>query len=243
MGLSRRLDIGAIELLAREIADRKSVQAGTDHLLSLAVREEALLKRLLLVAAAVLALGGSEASARTTILCDPCSYPYQRWVDEAKVPTPDEVVTLVEDSTPCREGSACTEAGPGGNIFLDPAHFFEDPFFVENALLHEIGHRFDYTLATEEMRAGFMAILGDTRAWRQSPNSPHENFAEVYSLCAAYGSTLPDFVSVDLVPSGRVGRRQYTQLCVLLGSAPPKPIRPCRPSVRKGLCAARPARN
>jgi hypothetical protein len=51
--------------------------------------------------------------------------------------------------------------------------------------LHEVGHHVDYTIpASDPFRYRFRELIGDTREWRTSPNSPHEKFAEAYAMCA-----------------------------------------------------------
>lgn len=51
----------------------------------------------------MLALGASEAQAHTTIVAPPgAHFPYQQWVDEAKVPTPDATIAVVEDAAGCQ---------------------------------------------------------------------------------------------------------------------------------------------
>ena len=62
--------------------------------------------------------------------------------------------------------------------------------------LHELGHRFDYRMPGW-VRDRFRALIGDARPWRATPNSPMEQFADAYSLCALDPTTLPpDFGSV-----------------------------------------------
>lgn len=54
-------------------------------------------------------------------------------------------------------------------------------------MLHELGHVADYTALTDVERALIATSMGDTLPWRQnSDNSPHERFAEAYSVCARH---------------------------------------------------------
>lgn len=53
---------------------------------------------------------------------------------------------------------------------------------------HELGHAFDYWLLTDADRALLERFMGERRAWRSPPNSPHEKFAEAFKLCALFGA-------------------------------------------------------
>ncbi len=139
-----------------------------------------------LAALTVFALAPAAAQAHTTIIEPPEShFPYQQWVDEAKVPTPDVTLTVVEDSSGCEEeASACT--GPeSATIWLDPL-VLQERAAVRETLLHELGHRVDYVMP-EWMRLRFLSLRRDKRAWRAPPNSPNEQFAEAWRLCAERG--------------------------------------------------------
>jgi hypothetical protein len=52
--------------------------------------------------------------------------------------------------------------------------------------LHEVGHHVDYTIpASDPFRYRFRELIGDERPWRATGgNSPHEQFAEAYQMCA-----------------------------------------------------------
>lgn len=114
-----------------------------------------------LLAAVVLALGASEAQAHTPITCDPCSYPYQQWVDEARVPTPGGTLAVVEHSDQpgdCDHPAlGCTD---GNTIWLAPW-----PSDRKATFFHELGHIFALENPT-------LATFTD------------ERFAAAYSLCA-----------------------------------------------------------
>ena len=53
---------------------------------------------------------------------------------------------------------------------------------------HELGHNFDYYELGRWASRRFREIIGDDRPWRTKPGeiglSPHEIFAEAYSVCA-----------------------------------------------------------
>jgi hypothetical protein len=112
---------------------------------------------------------------------------YQRWVDAAKVPTPDATVVIRPTGCPFGEEPACT--WPLGPIHFDHAGVAwssDHPAEVRGTLLHELGHQYDY-LMPERARARFARIMRDARPWRTSPNSPHEQFAEAYAHCGLGG--------------------------------------------------------
>ena len=91
------------------------------------------------------------------------------------VPGPHEDVTIIREHCPRDPATSCTWAG--GPIYWAPG---DDT----GILLHELGHHFDYDDMTDQDRADFEAINGDPRPWRSPPNSPNEQFAEAYRMCA-----------------------------------------------------------
>lgn len=137
---------------------------------------------LILVLALTLA-GASEAGAHTTIIEPPGShYPYQQWVDEARVPTPNATITLFEDESGCAgQGIRCTAQGAFA-IWLTP--WIDDWRMVRRAFLHELGHNFDYYELSDPARFEFGSLLGDRRPWATAPNPAKEKFAEAYMWCA-----------------------------------------------------------
>jgi hypothetical protein len=136
---------------------------------------------LLSTALALIALTGS---AQAVTLVSPTGDAriarFQTWADAAAVPTPAGVVDLVLDSCPVAVSDGCIYHGAPPTIFLGPT-VRDRPI-----LLHELGHAFDTQRLTPAYRSGFESIFRDTRAWRSAPNSPHERFAEAYSLCARH---------------------------------------------------------
>lgn len=173
------------------------------------------MKRVGLIAAALFALGASDAQAHTTITCEPCSRPYQRWVDEAKVPTPDVTLTVVE--APCPELAedfawACTAGGAYTIWDADPQT--DEP---KETFLHELGHNFDYYTLPQWARERFQWLVGDTRYWTADPNGPNEHFASAYAYCALTGSKFRG--DPDLLLKGNGGGiRQitYRRICRMI---------------------------
>ncbi len=137
-------------------------------------------KRVVLFAAVLLALGATEAQAHTSIVSpNPI---YQRWVDEAKVPTPDVTVAVVEEGCPGQVEPACTL--PGGPIYLG-----EVVTNRRHAFYHELGHQDDYLDLSDPARSRFIEIIGQAGSpWRSEVNSPNEQFAEAFAFCATIGT-------------------------------------------------------
>jgi hypothetical protein len=131
----------------------------------------------------VLALALTPAAAEGMTLVSPggdakSMVRYQRWVDKAGVPTPPGAVNLVLQGCPLAAEPGCIVHGLRPTIYLGRA--VQD----RATLLHEVGHAFDAAVLDDGDRAAFAAITGDRRGWRSPPNSPHEQFAEAYALCA-----------------------------------------------------------
>ena len=103
---------------------------------------------------------------------------FQTWVDASAMPTPPVSLNVVLESCPVAISDGCIVGEPRATVYL--GSFVQD----RPTLLHEVGHAFDATEMTDADRAAFQALFHDTRAWRSPPNSPHERFAEAYSLCA-----------------------------------------------------------
>src|SRR3954468_13703704 len=139
------------------------------------------LRQLLLT---VLALVVLSAPAQAVTLVSPTGDAriarYQTWANAAAVPTPLGVVDLVLDSCPVDVSDGCIYHGAPPTIFLGST-VRDRP-----TLLHELGHAFDTQRLTTADRAAFEGIFRDGRPWRTAPNSPHERFAEAYSLCARH---------------------------------------------------------
>lgn len=167
------------------------------------------IQRILLIAAAAAALATPSAQAHTTISCASCLRPYQHWIEEAKVPTPNATLTVIETS----EAVSSTEEGTS-TIWLNLS-----ALNVRQAFYHELGHNFDY-LMPEWVRTRYLAILGRKGPWRQPEAlhfSPHELFAESYALCA-FRSWLPPGGEIQgQEPVG--GRIVHNRTCHLIGVA------------------------
>jgi hypothetical protein len=165
-----------------------------------------------LVAGAVLWLAAEQAQAETTtIICNPCSEAYQRWVDDAEVPTPSTTLTVLEQPCPIPPISypAHTCTSPEAAII-----WFGDG--GRQTFYHELGHNLDYQMPTW-VRERYMGILGRTGEWVQPSvlhHSPNELFAESYALCA-FKLWVPRGGAVQgQSPVG--GRRVHNRVCRLI---------------------------
>jgi hypothetical protein len=100
-------------------------------------------------------------------------------VDEARVPTPEVTLTVVE--SPCLDGARACIAPWDAVLWLDPGSATREDF------LHEVGHAEDYFALPDWMRWRFMSLLVLTGEWNPQPEtqfSPAEQFADVYAECA-----------------------------------------------------------
>jgi hypothetical protein len=157
---------------------------------------------------------------QTTLLVTPAGVPvggkWQRWVDEAKVPTisGNVVLTIAPCPTTGTGGDACTVT----QITTSPtASSTTNAIWVPNGapaterymLYHELGNVFDYDVMTPDAQHAFMRIWGELPAdftwadigaiWWAGRGTPGdyagtadvigEQFAEGYQLCAQYGTT------------------------------------------------------
>lgn len=144
----------------------------------------------LLAVLVVLTLFPTAAEARTTIIEPQQSqHPYQRWVDEAYVPTPTVTLSVIELEDPCLSVIAYSCTDELSKIELE-INFEEDNWFF----FHELGHVFDRLVVAERQRVRFGRIMKlPSLPWRGY--APIEGssviqqglvewFADVYALCA-----------------------------------------------------------
>jgi hypothetical protein len=103
----------------------------------------------------------------------------ERWIDHSKLPTPRGTITV--------EDRDCFDYGGSSCAWRDSATIYLNPDDNRGDFMHELGHFFDYWEMTDAARRRFLAIEGDTREWVSPPNSPHEQFAEVYRYLATHG--------------------------------------------------------
>jgi hypothetical protein len=138
------------------------------------------MKKALLLAVLALGLlsstasGAVKAGSTEVIAADgSADHPYQRWVNQAEVPTPSSTIT-VEETTPCSiPGSlGCWDAAHS-TIFFNP----KSPLLIF-VFRHELGHAFDGLLLDDAERATYQRLTGRPGTW------PVEAFANSYAECA-----------------------------------------------------------
>ena len=144
-------------------------------------------KRMVLTALVALAVP-TAAQAHTTIIEPEGShFPYQQWVDEAKVPTPDITLTLIE--APCPEEDEVFYACMGRaeqTIWVNLEMMGRRDAWPRAIFYHEIGHFFDYLDLPEWARLRFREIRHSGRPWVDEGKFEglEEVFADSYSGCA-----------------------------------------------------------
>src|SRR3954470_19693913 len=165
------------------------------------------------LAALVLALALSPPAHALKLLSasgDPQIPRFQSWVDSSAMPTPTLSLYVVLESCPVAVSDGCLVGAPQATVYL--GSFVQD----RPTVLHEVGHAFDATAMTDADRAAFQAIFRDTRPWRSPPNSPHERFAEAYSLCARHASIARTYGAAY---GYRATPSQHRRVCALIRRA------------------------
>jgi hypothetical protein len=110
---------------------------------------------------------------------------YQRWSNRSLMPTPQGNVVLIRSGCPGRVELACAFQGDGPIHMGLPMAGRKARREGRSAWLHELGHKYDHLVLTDSTRDNFRMLRGDPRPWRvEFGGSPHEQFAEAYSLCA-----------------------------------------------------------
>lgn len=138
--------------------------------------------RSLLVAIAALGLLPATAQAVTLTYDDGSPAPaLQAWADASLVPMASGAVTVHRALCPDALASPACIARPGSEMWLQTS-----APMLRRALLHELGHRFDYLVMTDAARAAFGRLMNDRRPWTQGPESLMERFASAYSACARH---------------------------------------------------------
>lgn len=181
----------------------------------------------LIVVGAVLGFAGS-ASAHTTIIAPAeAHFPYQQWVDEAKVPTPDVTLEVIETAADhgCPDRvlnyAGCTSPQLG-KVWAAPEAFARRG--PRQTFWHELGHNVDADLLQPWMRERFMELFGLTGPWliegEPEPYGPNERFADVWAECALKPK-LPLRAGLGFGPiyqrEPMGGRRVHNAICRMLG--------------------------
>lgn len=127
--------------------------------------------------------------------------PYQRFLDKAKVPTPDVQAGLILEACPWGLFFACTTQAPY-TIYLQPAKKSRRDIFP---LRHEVAHIYDDMYFGKKEHKQFAAIFG--RKWK---GVMAELFADVYAKCARTHRVKRPYFSVYF---RAVTRRQHRKGC------------------------------
>lgn len=148
--------------------------------------------RILIIPITALTLALAPAAQASVTIIDDNDQPVARaqaWADSiTAVPVPTATITFT--SSPCPGIGDVLGCAVPGRMWLDEANpQNHDP---KDIFLHEMGHEFGYfnlgdTLDTVWPNARedqFMALVGLGGQWRRPGNSPVEQFAEAYRLCA-----------------------------------------------------------
>lgn len=133
------------------------------------------------------------AQAQTTVI-EPVGshFPYQRWIDEAQVPTPDVTVEVIETAP----GNGCpvdqrTTKIEACTVLSERKIWVAVPDVPgarpRHAFMHEVGHYFDDEDLTEWGRERFDSIYGLGGPWmlpESGQMTAGEYFAEAYAQCS-----------------------------------------------------------
>jgi hypothetical protein len=178
-----------------------------------------------LILLSLLALPPAAGEASTVIDPQAGAFPYQQWVNRAKVPTPDVTLRLFEQPCPLELAqefaNACTGKGTY-EISMNPDGGTRERFY------HELGHNFDYYELGPWASRQFRKITGDERRWRTKPGeiglSPHEIFAEAYAQCARKRHINRAIIQL---PAIVIGPPEHDLICALIRESykfePPRP--------------------
>jgi hypothetical protein len=185
------------------------------------------MRRLLVVLLTALVFPAS-AAAHTTIVAPVASpYPYQQWVDESAMPTPEVTINIVEvagtHGCPGREltYAGCTQPSEQ-MIWLAPEMTVGQ---VRQTFLHELGHNADTDMTPEWMRTRFMEIMRQSGEWviEGEPSSwwsPNERFADIYAQCSVAPYIRPGYHNGEgtvFSSDPMAGARRHNAICRMMG--------------------------
>lgn len=167
--------------------------------------------RVVLVGLLLGLLFAAPANATQRIWAATFNYGDQQRTWLSLTPPPTGPITVYDADCPWQSGVACTTESQGRKVWVS-RQLFRDEW--QAAVFHELGHQFDYE--HPELRRPFLALLALGDEWRTPADSPHEQFAEAYRLCAVY-ATRPqrEAMGYGFVPS----RRQFDAVCRLMRSS------------------------
>ena len=136
---------------------------------------------------APLLLPGSAHAGASLVLPDGApAAEEQSWLETSAAVSPPTIVTVHRERCPGTDGRACALLESPDIYVAGDDWPWDELNTRKDALLHEVGHMLDrpWTGLSDAGRDAFRGLIGDERPWRTSPNSPHEQFAEAWRLCA-----------------------------------------------------------
>ena len=130
--------------------------------------------------AAALLLVAPAAAATITEPSD-SHFPYQRWADEARVPTPELTVEVFEAPYDVCGGGA-TACTAEHRVWFDSRYFGTES--TRGVFAHELGHIFDEERSTIASRHLFRHLTDSRLPWFEADlMAPGEQFAQHYRWC------------------------------------------------------------
>jgi hypothetical protein len=160
--------------------------------------------------------------------------PYQRWANQAQVPTPDITLTVFQRACPGQPlAHACVFKGGLRRIYMNP-HRVNRASFEHRVFLHEVGHFFDFTYMTGEWRTRFKRSLDLKRRWwwgnkpreEKAPPGPDtwgpasELFAQAYAHCGLRGPRIEHKPPKPMIYEYQPTPRQHKLACRLIDEVP-----------------------
>lgn len=186
------------------------------------------------------------ATANGTTVTDTYStatmQPYQRWADEAKVPTlaiTVRVVTGSEADRVCTGGDPTNTStlGCGGLLgwtLLRTKLSWSDrkPWTLRDVFLHELGHQFYMSKVSKPNAQRFIEAAGYRRFVREHlTDKPEvlehytsEWFAEGYRVCAKYGERIPKRGVPYTAYGYSVTKTEHVRVCRLIARIGKLPV-------------------
>jgi hypothetical protein len=150
---------------------------------------------------------GAGAQASTTII-EPVGshFPYQRWIDESQMPTPDVTLEVIEQ--PPGQGCPSVPGVDACSVVAEDRVWIGAADLIGNnpreTFMHEIGHYEDADVMPEWARERFDTLYGLGGPWLlpgSGQMTAGEWFAEAYAECAAKPYiTLKEWNAVDRGP-------------------------------------------
>lgn len=135
--------------------------------------------------------------------------PYQRWVDEAKVPTPRGAVVASEEPCPSYPASSSSQICTDGETIWGAGWDGRVTFF------HELGHIYDQRELSGGDRERFLALV-DRRDLLWDEADGEELLADAYSQCALRRRWRASAQRLLIRGWQPVSGREMRQVCTLI---------------------------